>query len=77
MPTSVCGAAKNRSTFLAVHHNHCEPQKTLPGFLERTQNEKRRFRFASKSKPCGFAFGWHSHVPMGTSKNQGFLEQLS
>jgi hypothetical protein len=48
--------------------------KTPPGFLERTQNEKRRFRFASKSKPCSFDFGWHIPVPMSTSKNQGFFE---
>jgi hypothetical protein len=51
-----------------------EPLKTLPGFLERTKNEKRRFRFSSKLKPCGFDFGWHIHVPMVSSKNQRFLE---
>jgi hypothetical protein len=44
------------------------------GFLERTQNEKRRFRFVSKSKPYSFDGGWHFHVSMATSKNQGFLE---
>jgi hypothetical protein len=51
-----------------------ESLKTPPGFLERTKNEKRRFRFSSKSKPCGFDFGWHIHVPMVFSKNQGFFE---
>jgi hypothetical protein len=51
-----------------------EPLKTPPGFLARTKNEKRRFRFSSKSKPYCFDFGWHIHVPRVSSKNQGFFE---
>jgi hypothetical protein len=45
--------------------------------LARTQDEKCRFRFASKSKPCGSGFGWHIHVPMVSSKNRAFLEQAN
>jgi hypothetical protein len=70
----ISSSPKTNQKFLMEIFGSREHPKTPPGFLERTQNEKRCFHFDSKSKPCSFDFGWHIPVPMGTSKNQGFFE---